>query len=256
MALDGAMEPDPEPHPLTAGPVARRSPPDLDALQARLGHRFADPELLTRALTHVSAAAAGGVQSNQRLEFLGDRVLGLAVAERLCAVFPEASEGELSQRLSELVRREACAAMAAEWDLAPHLILGGGEGRAGGRRKSAILSDAAEAVIGAVFLDGGYGPARALVERAVAGQVAPERRLLRDPKTALQEWSQGQGRPTPVYLEVERSGPDHAPRFRVAARIEGLGDSLGTGPSKRMAEQEAAQLMLVREGIWKDSDRA
>jgi ribonuclease-3 len=245
MAVDGALGPHLRPDPLEA--MARRKS-DPAELQARLGHVFADPDLLTRALTHVSGARGG--QSYQRLEFLGDRVLGLAVSEMLVRAFPHATEGELSQRLSDLVRREACAAIAEAWDVGPHLILGTGEVQSGGRANRAILADAAEAILGAVFMDAGYEPARALVERAVAEQVREPRKPPRDAKTALQEWAQGLGRPTPVYVMIERSGPDHAPRFQVAARVKGAEQAIGTGSSKRAAEQDAAQQILMREGVW------
>ncbi|HEY0570490.1 MAG TPA: ribonuclease III, partial [Enterovirga sp.] len=229
--------------------MARRKA-DPAELEARLGHAFRDPDLLTRALTHVSGARGG--ESYQRLEFLGDRVLGLAVAEMLVRAFPRATEGELSQRLSDLVRREACAVMAESWDVGPHLILGTGEVQSGGRRNRAILADAAESILGAVFMDAGYEPARALVERALAEQVTAPRTPPRDPKTALQEWAQGLGRPTPVYVIVERSGPDHAPHFHVAARVNGTEQAIGTGGSKRAAEQDAAQRILLREGVWQE----
>ena len=227
---------------------------DPAELEARLGHAFRDPDLLTRALTHVSGARGG--ESYQRLEFLGDRVLGLAVAEMLVRAFPRATEGELSQRLSDLVRREACAVMAESWDVGPHLILGTGEVQSGGRRNRAILADAAESILGAVFMDAGYEPARALVERALAAQVTAPRAPPRDHKTALQEWAQGLGRPTPVYVIVERSGPDHAPHFHVAARVDGTEQAIGTGGSKRAAEQDAAQRILLREGVWQEQGEA
>jgi ribonuclease III len=233
--------------------VVRRKA-DPAELEARLGHAFRDPDLLTRALTHVSGARGG--ESYQRLEFLGDRVLGLAVAEMLVRAFPRATEGELSQRLSDLVRREACAVMAESWDVGPHLILGTGEVQSGGRRNRAILADAAESILGAVFMDAGYEPARALVERALAVQVTAPRTPPRDPKTALQEWAQGLGRPTPVYVIVERSGPDHAPHFHVAARVDGTEQAIGTGGSKRAAEQDAAQRILLREGVWQEQGEA
>ncbi|HEV7872605.1 MAG TPA: ribonuclease III [Enterovirga sp.] len=233
--------------------MARRKA-DPAELEARLGHAFRDPDLLTRALTHVSGARGG--ESYQRLEFLGDRVLGLAVAEMLVRAFPRATEGELSQRLSDLVRREACAVMAESWDVGPHLILGTGEVQSGGRRNRAILADAAESILGAVFMDAGYEPARALVERALAEQVTAPRTPPRDPKTALQEWAQGLGRPTPVYVIVERSGPDHAPHFHVAARVNGTEQAIGTGGSKRAAEQDAAQRILLREGVWQEQGEA
>ena len=230
--------------------MARRAPVDRAALEGRLGHRFADPGLLERALTHVSAAAGDADRSNQRLEFLGDRVLGLTVSEMLFEAFPAAPEGELSHRLSRLVRRETCAEIAAAWDDGPFLILGPGEGRSGGRRNRTILADVAEAILGAVFLDGGYRPARELVERALADRVRAPERPERDPKTALQEWAQGHGRPTPTYAVVERTGPDHAPHFSVAARIDGIGEAVGAGGSKRAAEQSAAEALLTREGVW------
>ncbi len=227
---------------------------DTSALQERLGYAFKDPDLLVQALTHVSAPKATNLGSYQRLEFLGDRVLGLSVAEMLYRGFPTEAEGDLSRRLSELVRRETCADVAVAWDVGPHLKLGGGEVQSGGRRNQAILADACEAIIGAVFLDGGYEAARALVERAFAGQLNASRRPMRDPKSALQEWAQGRGLPPPAYAVVEQIGPDHAPQFRVVVRIEGQEagqeTGLGVGTSKRAAEQEAARDLLLRRGVW------
>lgn len=225
----------------------RRRPNDA-ALEARLGHRFAGRALLDEALTHVSAGA--GATSYQRLEFLGDRVLGLAVADLLHRAHPGASEGELSQRLATLVRRETCAEVARSWDVGPHLRMGAGEVQAGARANATILADACEAVIGAVFLDAGFEAARTVVEQGFGPHMDAARRPLRDPKTALQEWAQGRGLPTPAYELVERSGPDHAPRFRIAARIAGVADGTGQGASKRAAEQDAALNLLVREGVW------
>ena len=157
--------------------MARRTP-DPRALEERLGYAFKDRDLLVLALTHVSAPGAGTGVSYQRLEFLGDRVLGLAIAELLYRTYPEAAEGELSRRLADLVRRESCAEVALAWDVGPHLRLGAGEVHSGGRRNQAILADACESIIGAVFLDGGYEPARGLVERAFAGRLAAPRRPL------------------------------------------------------------------------------
>ena len=229
--------------------MARRGA-DPAGLAERLGYSFADLDLLRRALTHVSAAGGAVGRSNQRLEFLGDRVLGLAVAELLHARYPDASEGELSHRLSDLVRREACAVMAASWDIGPALILGPGESKTGGRRNRAILADAAEAVLGAVFLDGGYGAAREVVTRALAEHMTAAGEPPRDAKTALQEWAQARGLAPPTYEILERAGPDHAPRFRIAARLQGLADGSGLGRSRRGAEQAAAEAVLVREGVW------
>lgn len=235
--------------------MSRRPKPERAELESRIGHAFSDPLLLERALTHVSAAAGEAGQSNQRLEFLGDRVLGLAVAETVYATFPGAPEGELSHRLSDLVRRETCSGIAERWDLGPHLRLGSGEGRAGGRRNRATLADAAEAVLGAVFLDAGYDAARAIVKRMLAEQVSATLRPPRDPKTALQEWAQAQRKPTPTYVIVERTGPDHAPYFSVSVRIEAVEAAVGSGGSKREAEQNAALAILTREGVW-TSDHA
>jgi ribonuclease-3 len=227
---------------------------DLATLEDRLGHQFKDQSLLACALTHVSAAggAAGRARNYQRLEFLGDRVLGLAIAEMLFAAFPKASEGELSQRLSELVRRDTCAEVALAWDVGPYLNLGGGDMQSGGRTSRPILGDVCESIIGAVFVDAGYEPAKALIERAFADRMTT-RELLRDPKTLLQEWAQGRGLPTPTYRLVEQIGPDHAPRFQVEARIGDLEGATGTAATKRAAEQEAAQKLLVREGVWKEA---
>jgi ribonuclease-3 len=222
----------------------------LEPLQQRLGYLFKDPALLNLALTHVSAPKPSGGGNYQRLEFLGDRVLGMSVADILYRAFPDASEGELSRRLSELVRRETCAEVAAAWDVAPHVKLGAGEAHAGERRNATILADICEAIIGAVFLDGGYDEARALVERAFGGLMDKPRQTLQDPKSALQEWAQGQGWPSPVYAVVEQSGPDHAPKFRIAVRVKDKQDAYGLGASKRVAEQAAARSLLLREGIW------
>ena len=234
----------------------RRPKPDIGALEERIGHVFQDRDLLLRALTHVSAAGgeAARERNYQRLEFLGDRVLGLATADMLFKAFPEASEGELSRRLAELVRRETCAEVALAWDVGPYLALGSSERLSGGRRNVAILSDVCESIIGAVFLDAGFEAARTVVERALAEPLATPRRPLRDAKTALQEWAQGRGLPTPTYALLDRSGPDHAPRFVVAAQVEGLADGVGLGPSKRVAEQEAAQRVLIREQVWTEAE--
>jgi len=219
-------------------------------VENNLGYVFHDKALLDRALTHISGARSseGRLGSYQRLEFLGDRVLGLAVSAMLLRGFPKSDEGELSRRLAELVRAEACAEVAAVMQLGPHIRLGSGEANSGGRKKKAILSDVCEAVVGAVFLDGGYEPAAALVERYWRPRMLAPSRPLRDPKTGLQEWAQGRGLPTPVYREVGRSGPDHDPHFQVLVEVEGLGEAEGEGRSKRAAEQAAAEALLAREG--------
>ncbi len=228
-----------------------RRKPDPALLAERLGHRFADPGLLLQALTHVSAASGseGPAATYQRLEFLGDRVLGLAASEMLFRAFPDASEGDLSRRLSELVRKETCAAVADDWDVGPHIRLGPGA-QAAGRRNPSILGDVCEALIGAVFLDGGYGAASAVVERSFAGRMQAQAEPPHSPKQVLQEWALARALPTPTYTVVERSGPDHAPRFRVAASLPGQEPAHGLGSSKRAAEQDAAQKLLAREGLW------
>ncbi|HVV94374.1 MAG TPA: ribonuclease III [Hyphomicrobiales bacterium] len=229
-----------------------RRPVPLDALQARIGHRFSDPALALRALTHLSALdpTAGREESYQRLEFLGDRVLGLVVAAMLFEAFPTAHEGELSRRLAELVRAEACAEVAGEMDLGPALVLGSGEAHSGGRRKRAILADACEALIGAVFLDGGLAAADGLIRRYWQPRMAAPRRPLRDAKTALQEWVQGRGLPAPTYRQTGRAGPDHRPLFQVLAEVPEMTPAEGQGRSKREAEQAAAAAFLAREGVW------
>jgi ribonuclease-3 len=225
----------------------------MDELLNKLDYRFGRPELLEEALTHVSAPQADG-QSYQRLEFLGDRVLGLAVAEILYRTFPGAPEGELSRRLAELVRRESCAEIANDWDVGPHLKLGAGEAHSGERRNQTILADVCEAIIGAVFLDGGYEAARDLVERSFRDLLEAPRRPLRDPKSALQEWAQGRGLPPPTYTVVEQTGPDHAPKFRVMVKVKGSESEFGGGTSKRIAEQSAARSLLLREGVWTEEE--
>ena len=230
--------------------MAKREGASLALLEAQLDYRFKDISLAERALTHLSAtstaSAANRLDSYQRLEFLGDRVLGLVVADMLYAAHSEAGEGELSIRLAALVRRETCAEVAAQWGVGPHLRLGVGEAQAGGREKTAILADACESLIGAVFLDGGFNPARVLIEKAWAPRMraiaAPER----DAKTALQEWAQARALAAPAYDEVERSGPDHAPKFTVQVSIEGYASEMGTASSKRAAEQAAAKAFIAR----------
>ena len=232
--------------------MARRKP-NLDELLKKLGYRFEKPELLDEALTHVSAPKADG-QSYQRLEFLGDRVLGLAIADLLYRTFPGAPEGELSRRLAELVRRESCAEIAIAWDIGPYIKLGAGEAHAGERRNQTILADVCEAIIGAVFMDGGYEAARDLVGRAFQPLLEAPRRPLRDPKSALQEWAQGRGLPPPSYSIVEQTGPDHAPKFRVMVKVKGAETEFGLGTSKRIAEQAAARSLLLREGVWTEEE--
>jgi ribonuclease-3 len=224
---------------------------DEIAIEERIEYTFADKALLDRALTHISALASrssrGG--SYQRLEFLGDHVLGLVVSDMLFRAFPKADEGELSRRLADLVRTETCADIARAIDLGEVIKLGPSEVSSGGRQRTAILADVCESLIGAVFVDGGYAPAAALVERLWSERMRTPARPLRDPKTLLQEWAQARGLPTPSYREVSRTGPHHDPEFRVIVELPELPPSEGIGRSKRAAEQAAAGAMLMREGV-------
>lgn len=230
-----------------------RARPDLAQLEARLGFQFGSKRaLLETALTHMSVPGADieRTRTYQRLEFLGDRVLGLCVSDMIYGAYPFAEEGELSKRLADLVRKDSCADVAQAWDVGPFLKLGASETAHGGRRNRAILADACEAIIGAVYLAGGLEAAKGLVERAFGTRLTTPMRPAVDAKTALQEWAQGRGFPTPTYLELDRAGPDHAPVFRIGAHVAGLGQAEGEGRSKRLAEQAAAEIFLRREGVW------
>lgn len=219
---------------------------DIEPLEARVRHRFANRDLAVLALTHMSGAS-GRRESYQRLEFLGDRVLGLVVAEMLYANFPDAEEGELSRRLADLVRRESCAEVAREWGVESHVRLGEGERQVG--NKVAILSDVCESLIGAVFLDAGYGAAKDVIVHAFEPLMRAPRRPLRDPKTALQEWAQARGLEAPLYREVSRAGPHHAPEFTMSVIVAGFAPAEAKGSSKRGAEQAAALQFISRESI-------
>ena len=220
---------------------------ELEAFCDRLGHHFAQPELITRALTHSSLSSATR-PDNQRLEFLVDRILGLVMAEAVLAQDNDASEGQLAPRFNALVRKETCAEVARELDLGAVLRLGKSETATGGRRKTALLGDAMEAVIAAVYLDGGFEAARAMVLRLWGARVAGVAEDARDAKTALQEWAQARGMPPPAYRELSREGPDHAPVFRVEARLADNQAAEAEGRVKRQAEQAAAKALLERLG--------
>jgi ribonuclease-3 len=230
---------------------SRRSRRSASVLENRVGYRFGDNALLTCALTHISAlkGARNRAGSYQRLEFLGDHVLGLVISDMLFRSFPKADEGELSRRLADLVRKETCAEIAVSINLGAAIKLGSSEVNAGARKRPAILADVCEALIGAVYLDGGYPAAAALVERLWQERMRATAQPLRDPKTVLQEWAQARGLPTPAYREVARSGPDHSPEFRVAVQLPNFAPAEGLGRSKRAAEQAAAAAMLTREGV-------
>ena len=233
---------------------SRRRKRAATVLEDRVGYRFADAAMLDIALTHISAlkGARNRAGSYQRLEFLGDHVLGLIVSDMLYRAFPKADEGELSRRLADLVRKETCAEIARNIDLGAAIRIGSSEHNAGARTRTAILADVCEALIGAVYLDGGYKAAEELVERLWQNRLRATAQPLRDPKTVLQEWAQARGLPTPAYREVERKGPDHDPEFRVTVELPDLAPAEGLGRSKRAAEQAAAAAMLTRAGVKAD----
>jgi ribonuclease-3 len=233
--------------------TARKRAEATTALEAAVGYEFKDRDLLERALTHISALGGGSrTSSYQRLEFLGDHVLGLIISDMLFRAFPKADEGELSRRLADLVRRESCAEVARSISLGEALRLGTSEAGSGGRTRTAILADVCEALVGAVFLDGGYPKAEALVEKLWGERLRAPVKPLRDPKTILQEWAQARGLPTPSYVEVERTGPHHNPLFKIEVSLPNRAPAEGKGRSKRAAEQAAADAMLKREGIRTD----
>lgn len=220
--------------------------PSWPKLAERVGHRFACRRLLQEAMTHPSVAPHRhrSDRSYERLEFLGDRVLGLIVADLLFTSFEHEKEGALARRHAALVRRETLAAVARHLDLGSYLLLAKGEEEGGGRDNPATQADACEALIGALYLDGGLAAARSFVERHWRPLIAAAERPPQDAKTALQEWAQGRGLSPPTYRELDRTGPPHDPVFTIEAEIPGYPPSVGEGRSKRLAEQEAAERLL------------
>ncbi|MDH3320413.1 MAG: ribonuclease III [Betaproteobacteria bacterium] len=219
--------------------------PRNSRLEQRLGHQFRRGELLEQALTHRSF----GAPHNERLEFLGDGVLGCVVAEALLERFPQLSEGELSRLRASLVRQEALAAAAAAIGLAEYVRLGQGESASGGARRPSILADVLEALYGAIFLDGGYDCARTAVLATLGGalEAADERTTAKDPKTRLQEVLQARRHALPRYEVVATHGAAHEQVFEVECVIEALDlHARGSGASRRAAEQQAAQVLLSR----------
>ena len=224
-------------------------PRKFKELETALGYKFKSPALLEQALTHSSVRGIDAKRAdNERLEFIGDRVLGLAIAESLHHAHASASEGDTARRYNVLVKGETCARMARKIELGQHLILSASETENGGRDKDNILADAIEAILGAIFLDGGFLKARDVIMRVwgVSEGPQPASVVAADPKSALQEWAQGRGLPLPSYVPLERTGPDHAPQFRTQVRVNGLPPTDGSGPSKRAAEQAAASAMLAK----------
>lgn len=237
---------------MAPGRKAKAQRASVEEIEARIGHVFADKGLLGRALTHPSAVS--GIEkrsgSYQRLEFLGDRVLGLAVAAMLYKAMPEDDEGNLSRRLSDLVRAETCAEVAVALGLGDGVHVGPTESQTAVGRRPGVLADLCEAVIGAIHLDAGWAAAEAFVIRNWRERLVANAPVQRDAKSALQEWAQGRGYATPVYRVMSRTGPDHAPVFTMAVIIPGLADGTGEGAAKRQAEIAAATAVLVREGVW------
>jgi ribonuclease III len=228
----------------------------FDEIQGIIDYRFADSAILAEALTHASTLSIGRrqavgqpkVRSNERLEFLGDRVLGLVVAHLLIETYPDEAEGGLTHRHSMLVRRETLADVAAEIGLGRWIAVAHGGRGSGGMTNPTILADACEALIGAVFLDGGYSPAAALVHRYWHSRVADMAQSPRDAKTMLQVWALARSRSLPAYRVLDSGGPAHAPVFKVEVEIEGLGTATAEAGAKRAAEQAAAAMLLERLG--------
>lgn len=218
---------------------------ELKAFQTRLGHVFSKPDYLVRAVTHSSMVSAHR-DDNQRQEFLGDRVLGLVMAEALLDADANAPEGLLAPRYNALVRKETCAEVARQIDIGAILKLGRSEMKSGGRRKEALLADAMEAVIAAVYQDAGYDAARSVILDLWGDRIGNVAEDARDAKTALQEWAQARGETPPAYIEVERTGPDHQPTFTIEVRLASGPKERATAGSKRNAEQAAAKALLEK----------
>ncbi len=217
---------------------------ELDSFLNNLGYTFKNVELLEEALTHASLSGAS-VRHNQRMEFLGDRVLGLVVAEALLAGDDTASEGVLAPRLNAMVRKETCAEVAANIGLGAVMRMGRSEMLSGGRRKTALLGDGMEAVIAAVYLDSDYETSREVVLRLWGNRIEKAESTARDSKTALQEWAQARGMSPPEYIEMSRRGPDHAPLFVIEVRLENGATASAEARSKRAAQQDAARDLLI-----------
>lgn len=226
----------------------------VEAVGKITGHAFCDIELLRRALTHASARGGEGADY-QRLEFLGDRVLGLVVAQMVFEANPEASEGELSLRLNALVRAETLAAIADEVGLSGVIQAGSELRTLTGRKRVNLRADVMEALIAALYIEGGLEAARAFISRHWEGRSKAPTAARRDPKTELQEWAHQVVKASPLYVIDKREGPDHDPVFEVSVRIAGVEPAVGSGRSKREAEQAAASAILVREGVWAEEAR-
>jgi ribonuclease-3 len=216
-----------------------------ESLCNNLNYAFVRPSLLIEALTHSSLNGINKMD-NQRLEFLGDRVLALVISDALLTADPMAREGQLAPRLNVLVKKETCAEVASEIGVGSALLIGRSEVISGGRKKVAILGDAMEAVIAAIYIDGGLKSVRASILKVwgVRLEDAPQKSF--EAKSFLQEWAQARGMQPPIYKEIKRIGPDHAPVFNIEVCLENGDTALGTASSKRAAEQEAAKKLLQR----------
>ena len=234
--------------PRVSGPRAATAA-NRERLRELTGHEFADVERLERALTHSSAGREGATHY-ERLEFLGDRVLGLLIAEMLHEKFPEAAEGELSVRLNALVNAEACAEVADEMHLHEMIATGADVKRLTGKRMQNVRADVVESLIAAIYLEGGLDDARRFVRRYWEHRSEEANSGRRDGKTELQEWAHARGLSPPDYRVIRREGPDHEPTFTVAVVLDGEERARGTGRSKRIAEQEAAERILREGGVW------
>lgn len=232
-------------------PVAKDALTDADLarLEKLVGYGFSDHERLRRAFTH-SSAPASRAGSYERLEFLGDRVLGLVIAEMLFENFASASEGELSVRLNQLVSARTCAAVCDDLGLHAFIRTGSDIKSVTGKRMQSVRADVMESLIAAIYLDGGLTPARKFIRANWTVRAQDEHAARRDAKTELQEWAHARTGETPSYRIIERSGPDHDPQFTVRVEVGNLAPELGVSRSKRAAEQVAATAMLRREGVW------
>lgn len=218
----------------------------VKSIEAAINHTFKDKDLLTRAMTHPGAVSSQDAAklSNQRLEFLGDRVLGLVVAERLMERYPTEREGKLAPRFNAYVRKEACADAIRHLGIGQYLLMAPNDAADGGRSRDSALGDLCEALIAAVYLDGGLKPARTFIEKAWAPHFAAGVTAAKDAKTLLQEWAQGRGLPLPKYEVVDRKGPDHAPEFLVSVSLENGATARASGPSKQDAQRAAAEALM------------
>ena len=234
---------------------APRDKQSLDKLERSLDYKFRDKQILEQALTHASfRSSSGQLHHYEKLEFLGDRVLGLCVAERLYIEFPDADEGELSVRLNALVSGKTLAEFGDELNIDQFIRTGSDLNLSTGKRVQSLRADVVEALIASIYLDGGLEPAKNFVSRLLDNRINQPDAARRDSKTALQEWAHAKGLGTPKYREKEKAGPDHDPVFTVEVKVKGKLAAQGTGRSKRSAEQAAAREILVREGVWDDSE--